>query len=72
MSVRHLLIVPISQAERSKLIMDKLNEIYLQNPNLSAYMAFKEFYSYKRVISININDFLVHYKFFMRNYKNLV
>ena len=39
--------------------MDKLDEIYFQDLNTSAYMAF---YSYKRDIGININDFLVHYK----------
>ena len=54
-----MLIAGIGRAEGLKLIIDKLNEIYLWDLNTSVYMAFKEFYSYKRDISININDFMV-------------
>ena len=61
-NVRYLSIADISQIEGLKLITDKLDEIYLQNPNTSAYTAFKEFYSYERDIGMNINDFLVHYE----------
>ena len=32
----------IGKAEGLKLIMDKLDENYLQHPNTNAYMAFKE------------------------------
>ena len=35
-------------------------------------MALKEFYSYKRYINININDFLVHYEFLYQKLQNLV
>ena len=53
----------ICGAEGLKIIMDKLDEIYLQDPNTSTYIAFKKFYFYKRDIGININNFLVHYEF---------
>ena len=59
--VRHLLISDIGRAEGFKLITEKLDEIYLQDPNTSIYMAFKEFYSCKRDIGVNI--FLMHYEF---------
>ena len=68
--VRHLSIVDISWAEGLKLITDKLDEIYSQDLNTSTYIAFKDFYSYKRDIDVNINDFLMHYC--IRNYKNLL
>ena len=61
--VRHLSIVDNSQAEGLKTSMNKLDEIYLQDPNASAYMGFKEFCSYKRDIDKKINDFLVCYEF---------
>ena len=50
-------------SRRIKIITDKLDEIYLQEPNTSWYMTFKEFSTYKRAFGININDFLVRWKF---------
>ena len=48
MCVRHLSIVDISWAKGLKIITNKLDEIYLRDPNTRVYMAFKEFYSNKR------------------------
>ena len=56
-------IADIGQTEGLKLITNQLDEIYLRDPNTSAYMAFKESYSNKRDIGININNFLVNYEF---------
>ena len=42
--VSYLLIADIDRAERLKLIMDKLDKIYLQDSNTSAYIDFKDFY----------------------------
>ena len=60
---RHLLIMDIGRAEGLKLIPDKLDEIYLWDLNTSTYMAFKDFYLYKRDNGANINDFMVRYEF---------
>ena len=49
--------------------MDGLDEIYLQDPKTSTYMAFKDFYSYKKDIGININEFLMHYKFLCQKFR---
>ena len=43
--------------------MDKMDEIYLQDPNTSTYIVFKDFYGYKIDIGININNFLASYEF---------
>ena len=59
--VRCLLIADITWAEGWKLIINKLDEIYLGDLNTSAYMAFKDFHCYKR--NIGINKFLVHCEF---------
>ena len=64
--VRHLSIVDISRAEGLKLISDKLDEIYLQDPNTSPYMVFKDFYGYKRDIGVNINDFWCVMNFYQK------
>ena len=56
---RHLPRAHNGRAEGLKLITDKLDEIYLQDPNTSVYMVFKEFYSYEKDNGINVNDFLV-------------
>ena len=61
--IRNLLIVDIGRVEGLKVITDILNEIFLRNPNTSAYIVMKKFYSYKRDIGENINVFLVRYKF---------
>ena len=37
-------------------MIDKLGEIYLSDKHTMAYMAFKDFYSYKRTAGLNIND----------------
>ena len=50
--------------------MDKFDEIYLWDLNTSTYMAFKEFYSYKRDIGININDFMVCSEFLYQKLQN--
>ena len=54
--VRHL---SVSRAEGLKLITDKLDELYLQDLNTSAYVAFKEFYSYKRNIGVDMTFWCV-------------
>ena len=66
--VRHLSIADIGWGEGLELITDKLDEIYLWDLNTSIYMAFKKFYFYKSDIGININDFLVHYKFLYQKF----
>ena len=45
--IRHLSIDDISRADGLKSTTDKWDEIYLQDWNTSAYMAFKYFYSYR-------------------------
>ena len=60
--VRHLSKVDISRAKRLNSMTEKLDEIYLQDTNISAYMSCKEFYFYKRDIGVNINNFLVYYE----------
>ena len=60
--VRYLSILDIGWAEGLKIIIDKLDEIYLWDPNTSTNMTFKEFNSYERDNGIDINDlFCVKY-----------
>ena len=67
--VRDLSIADIDRAEGLKSVTDKLDEIYLRQPNTHAYIAFKDFYSYKRDIDVKINDFLMRYEFLYQKFQ---
>lgn len=43
-------------------ITAKLDTLFLKDENTRAYLAFKEFYDYKRPPGVNITEFLVHFE----------
>ena len=45
-----------------KKILDKLDSIFLQDANTRAYLAFKEFYEYKRSPGQLFSDFIVNFE----------
>ena len=69
--VQHSSITDIGLIDRLWVITDKLDQIYLLDKHTMPYMTFKDFYSNKRTAGVNMNDFLVWYKFLYKNYINL-
>lgn len=61
--VRDLTPAVIGGDDGVQAITDKLDTLFLQDENTLAYIAFKEFYDYKRPSGVNITDFLVRFEY---------
>lgn len=67
--VRELPTSDIGGRDGLKILIKKLDDIYLKDEHTRAYMTFKEFYTYKRSSGTSINDFLVRYEFLYQRLK---
>ena len=56
-----LLPADLGKNDGLKKILDKLDSIFLQDANTRAYLAFKEFYEYKRSPGQLFSDFIVNF-----------
>ena len=62
-SVRDLSKEEIGGKNGVKTITDKLGSVFLKDENTRAYLAFKEFYDYRRPSGVNITEFLVEFEY---------
>lgn len=53
-----------------KLITDKLDTVLEQDKNTRVFLAFKQFYNYKRPSGTTITDFLIKYEYLYQNLGN--
>ena len=53
----------IGADEVVKKITDKLDKLFEKDVNTQTYLAFKDFYDYRRPSGVNITEFLVHYEY---------
>ena len=61
--VRDLKIEDIGAIDGVKKITDKLDTLFEKDINTQTYLAFKEFYEYRRPSGVSITEFLVHYEY---------
>ena len=61
--VRELTSEQIGHDDGVKTILAKLDKVFLKDDNTRAYLAFKEFYDYKRASGVNITEFLVQFEY---------
>ena len=62
-AVRDLKPEEIGAAGGVKKITDKLDQLFLKDINTQTYLAFKDFYNYRRPSGVSITEFLVHYEY---------
>ena len=68
--VRDLKPEEIGHVNGVKKITDKLDSLFLKDENTRAYLAFKEFYDYRRPSGVNITDFLVKFEYLYHKLSN--
>ena len=61
--VRDLKPEEIGAEDGVKKIIDKLDTLFEKDVNTQTYLAFKEFYDYRRPSGVSITEFLVHYEY---------
>ena len=52
-----------------KKIIEKLDKLFMKDQNIRDYLAFKEFYDYRRPAGVSITDFTVRFKYFCHKLK---
>ena len=50
-------------------IIEKLDKLFMKDQNTHAYLAFKEFYDYRRPAGVSITDFIVRFKYLCHKLK---
>ena len=61
--IRDLTPEQLSDDNGVQAITDKLDAIFKKDQNTRAYMAFKEFYDYRRTQGVSITDFIVRFEY---------
>ena len=54
-----------------KKIVEKLDKHFMKDQNTRAYLAFKEFYDYRRPAGVNITDFIVRFEYLYHKLKQV-
>ena len=54
-----------------KKIIEKLDKLLMKDQNTRAYLAFKEFYDYRRPAGASITDFIVRFEYLYHKLKQL-
>ena len=62
-SVRELTVEQLGTETGVQKIIEKLDKVFLKEENTRAYLAFKEFYDYRRPSGVTITDFLVKFEY---------
>ena len=70
-AVRELNAADIGKADGLNKIIEKLDSVFLKDKNTRAYLAFKEFYAYKRSSGENYSEFIVKCEQLYHNLTNM-
>ena len=67
--VRELTPEVIGGDDGVKKIIEKLDKLFMKDQNTRAYLAFKEFYDYRRPAGVSITDFIVRFEYLYHKLK---